>query len=145
MQYRIPHWKKKKVCKYTASGRAEIHKNLGLDMDILLKLMRNPSIGRSIEYMDNRISLYAAQYGKCAITGKLLDISEIHCHHKTPVHMGGNDRYENLIIVHYRIHQLIHATQTETIHKILAEFDLTSKQLAKLNQLRLKAGLEEIS
>lgn len=50
VQYRIPHWKKKKVCKYTASGRAEIHKNLGLDMDILLKLMRNPSIGRSIEY-----------------------------------------------------------------------------------------------
>lgn len=145
VQYRIPHWKKKNVCKYTAGGRAEIHKNLGVNMSVLLKLMRSPCMGRSIEYMDNRISLYAAQYGKCAITGKLLEISEIHCHHKVPVHMGGTDRYENLVIVHYRIHQLIHATQTETIQKILAEFDLTSKQLAKLNQLRLKAGLEEIA
>ena len=37
---------------------------------------------RSIEYADNRISLYAAQYGKCAVTGRELEFDEIHCHHK---------------------------------------------------------------
>ena len=34
--------------------------------------MRTKEVGRSVEYMDNRISLYVAQYGKCAITGQIL-------------------------------------------------------------------------
>ena len=93
-------------------------------MHVLLELMRSPSTGRSVEYMDNRISLYAAQYGCCAITGKPLATSEIHCHHKQPVSMGGSDRYENLVIVHWKIHLLIHATQESTIQQLLLEFKL---------------------
>ena len=145
VQHRIPHWKKRNVCKFTVDGRREIHKNLGVNMHVLLELMRSPCTGRSIEYMDNRISLYAAQYGCCAITGKPLATSEIHCHHKQPLSMGGSDRYENLVIVHWKIHLLIHATQITTIQKLLSEFELSSKQLAKLNKLRKYAGLQAIA
>lgn len=49
----------------------------------MLLLMRTKEVGRSVEYMDNRISLYVAQYGKCAITGQILALHEIHCHHKS--------------------------------------------------------------
>lgn len=145
VQHRIPHWKKRTVCKFTAEGRLEIHNNLGVNMHVLLELMRTPCAGRSIEYMDNRISLYAAQYGRCAITGQPLTTSEIHCHHKQPISLGGSDRYENLIIVHWRIHQLIHATQELTIRQVLSEFNLSEKQLSKLNKLREIAGLQQIA
>ena len=145
VQHRIPHWKKRTVCKFTAEGRLEIHNNLGVNMHVLLELMRTPCAGRSIEYMDNRISLYAAQYGRCAITGQPLTTSEIHCHHKQPISLGGSDRYENLIIVNWRIHQLIHATQELTIRQVLSEFNLSEKQLSKLNKLREIAGLQQIA
>lgn len=145
VQHRIPHWKKRTVCKFTAEGRLEIHNNLGVNMHVLLELMRTPCAGRSIEYMDNRISLYAAQYGRCAITGQPLTTSEIHCHHKQPISLGGSDRYENLIIVHWRIHQLIHATQELTIRQVLSEFNLSEKQLSRLNKLREIAGLQQIA
>jgi len=144
VKHKNPMWKKKKVCKYTPEGRAEIHKNLDINTGMMLVLMRAKVVGRSIEYMDNRISLYVAQYGKCAVTGQELVLDEIHCHHKTPVKMGGNDRYENLIILHKSVHRLLHATQPETICCYLSQLKLNSKQKAKLNKLRVMANIQEI-
>lgn len=110
----------------------------------MLLLMRTKEVGRSVEYMDNRISLYVAQYGKCAITGKILELHEIHCHHKKPVSQGGDDRYENLIILHKDIHRLLHATKEETIKAYLSQLQLTYKQKAKLNKLRQLANMQAI-
>jgi group II intron reverse transcriptase/maturase len=128
--------KKKSVNRYTAEGRAEIHKNLGINTATMLWLMKNPVSSRSIAYADNRISLYAAQYGKCAVTGKELQPHDIHCHHKVPLHKGGTDDYTNLAIVSDMVHALIHATQNATIGKYLAELQLNKTQIAKLNKLR---------
>ena len=144
IKHKNPMWKKKSVCKYTPEGRQEIHKNLGIDTNTMLLLMRTKEVGRSVEYMDNRISLYVAQYGKCAITGQILALHEIHCHHKKPVSQGGNDRYENLIILHKDIHRLLHATKEETIKAYLSQLQLTCKQKAKLNKLRQLANLQAI-
>ena len=94
---------------------------------------------------DNKISLYAAQYGKCAILGIVLDIEDIHCHHKLPKHLGGKDSYQNLVIVHKDVHKLIHAVKPETICKYLSKLNLDSKQLKKVNSLRKQAQLEPIS
>ena len=88
--------------------------------------MRNPVLDRSIEYADNRISLYAAQYGKCAVTGRELEFDEIHCHHKLPVELGGTDVYANLVIVHKDVHRLIHAKQQDTIDWYLKRLKLDS-------------------
>lgn len=75
-----------------------IHKQLeAVDMEILHYLMRNPVWNATIEYNDNRLSLYSAQMGKCAVTGAKLMIGDIFCHHKVPRCNGGTDAYQNLI------------------------------------------------
>ena len=146
IQHHPPIHKKKSVNKYTAAGRAEIHKNLEcVDMSILHSLMKNPITSATVEYNDNRISLYVAQQGKCAITKKQLSLEEIHCHHKKPKSLGGGDNYVNLIILHERIHRLIHATQKDTISAIMQNVQLNKQQLDKLNKLRKLAGVEAIT
>lgn len=95
--------------------------------------------------MDNRISLYAAQCGKCAITGKTLELEEIHCHHKVLAKDGGKDRYQNLMIIHANVHRLLHATESDTISKYLEQLDLTDAMLKNLNKLRKKANLATIN
>ncbi len=88
--------------------------------EIKLKLLRQQLYGRSMEYTDNRISLYLAQKGQCAVTGeKFVSTEEIHCHHKIPKSQGGTDNYQNLILVTATVHKLIHATNDETIQKYL--------------------------
>lgn len=144
IQTKTPMFKKKKVCKYTQEGREEIHKNLKINTSVMLMLMRIKEPRRSIEYMDNRISLYAAQYGKCAITGKELWIDEIHCHHKVPLNMGGTDKYSNLIIVHRDVHTLIHSAVSETQSAYLNLIKPDKKALDKINELRVLAGNEKL-
>jgi group II intron reverse transcriptase/maturase len=146
IQHHPPIHKKKLVNKYTVEGRAEIHKNLeSVNMTTLHILMRNPIMSATVEYNDNRISLYVAQQGKCAITKEPLFPDEIHCHHKKPKSLGGGDNYANLIILHERIHKLIHATQKETISAIMQTVQLNKQQLEKLNKLRKSAGNKVIS
>ena len=103
-------------------------------------LARSYLPNRSVEYMDNRVSLYVAQYGKCAVTGKVLCIDEIHCHHKKPISQGGTDEYKNLVIVHIDVHRLIHAVKPETIQAYLIKIKPNKSQLNKINKFRILAG-----
>ena len=104
--------------------------------------MRHPVEHRSIEYNDNRLSLFSAQKGKCAVTGKVLEIGDIHCHHKVPLEKGGTDAYQNLILVCGDIHRLIHAKMPETIAKYMEKLSFTSKQKKKLETLRSLVNVE---
>ena len=143
IQTKKPMYKKVKICKYTPEGREAIHKSLKFDESVITVmhlLAKSYLPGRSIEYMDNRISLYTAQYGKCAVTGRVLWIDEIHCHHKKPVAQNGTDEYKNLVIVHEDVHRLIHATKLETITAYLNKLNLSQSQIGKLNKLRILAG-----
>ena len=142
VQHRIPMDKKLKINKYTPQGRTEIHKNLGnVDMSVLYYLMNNPCGNESVEYNDNRISMYVAQAGKCAVSGEFLKVNQIDCHHKTPKYYGGNESYENLIIVSDKIHILVHSTNERTIQKYLGMLNLNKKQMNKLNKLREMAQM----
>ena len=137
IRHKPPKSMKRKINSYTPEGRAEIHKNLDrIDMTVLHYLMRNPVLYRSIEYNDNRLSLYSAQMGKCAVSGRVLSIGDIHCHHKVPRHLGGKDNYQNLILVCEDMHRLIHATNPDIIKKYMETFKLDQKQKEKLNKLR---------
>lgn len=98
-----------------------------------------------LAYADNRISLYAAQKGRCAITGQELSLDEIHCHHKKPVRAGGTDSYFNLVIVHVQVHRLIHATDPVRINSYLADLNLSPAMLKKVNKFREMASLKPIS
>ena len=90
-------------------------------------------------------SLFSAQWGKCAVTGKEFQcISEIHCHHKKPKGIGGNDKYENLVLVLAPVHELIHAVDEDTIRSYLSALKLDVSQLAKLNKLRILVNRKPI-
>jgi len=144
IKHRNPMMKRRVINSYTTECREAIHKKLGrnIDTNIMHYLMRNPIPYRSAAYNDNRISLYCAQFGKCAITGEKLEIGNIHCHHKLPKHLGGSDEYKNLVIVSESVHRLIHATNPEIIRKYLQKLNLDAKQLRKLNKLRSLANVE---
>ena len=144
VKHRNPMMKRRVINSYTTEGREAIHKKLGrnIDTNIMHYLMRTPIPYRSAAYNDNRISLYCAQFGKCAITGEKLEIGNIHCHHKLPKHLGGSDEYKNLVIVSESVHRLIHATNPEIIRKYLQKLNLDAKQLRKLNKLRSLANVE---
>ena len=142
VQHRVPMDKKLKINKYTPQGRAEIHKNLGnVDMSVLYHLMNNPCGTESIEYNDNRISMYVAQAGKCAVSSVFLEAKQVDCHHKTPKCYGGDDSYQNLIIVSDKIHILIHSSNERTIKKYLGMLKLNKRQMSKLNKLRAQAQM----
>ncbi len=146
VQHRVPMDKKAKINKYTPEGREEIHKNLEcVSMDTLYELMNSPCGKQSVEYNDNRISLYVAQYGKCAVTGQHLEANQVDCHHKIPLSMGGNDSYSNLVIVSDVVHILIHASAERTIRKYLNVLKPDKKQMKKLNKLRVMAGMPELN
>ena len=126
-------FKKKIINKFTAEGRTEIHKQLeNINMGVLHYLMLNPDMGKSIEYNDNRLSLYSAQQGKCAVTKKPLELGDIHCHHKISRKLGED------------VHILIHATTAEIIITYLGKLKLDKRQLSKVNSLRRLLQLEAI-
>ena len=122
-----------------------LHKALEkVNMRILHYLMENPVQGESIEFNDNRLALYCAQQGKCAVTGRPLNIGDIHCHHKTRKADGGDDRYSNLVLVCVDVHILLHATKEDTIKAYTEELSLDYWQKDKLNRLRSRLNLNPI-
>ena len=117
-RWRTPLCFSQTICNFTTEGRDKIHNSLkAIDKTTLSYIMKNYIPNRSIEYNDNRISKFIAQYGKCAILGEKLGINEWHCHHITPFSLSRDDNYSNLIIVHKAIHQLIHLRDKVKIKK----------------------------
>ena len=137
---------RRKINAYTPEGREAIHSNLSFpNKGFINALMAQPLYDRSIEYADNRISMFSAQWGKCAITGTVFQcLGDIHCHHIIPRSMGGMDRYDNLVLVLEPVHKLVHATAQDTIQRYLDLLNLKTDQIKKLNKLREAAGNKAI-
>ena len=130
---------------YIASDREQIHQNQkAVDISELRYLIENPIQGQSVEYNDNRISLFVGQYGKCYVTEKPLILSEMHCHHKKPRALNGSDEYKNLVLLSDDVHRLVHSTKEETIKGYTQKLNLTTKMLEKVNKLRKLAKLNVI-
>lgn len=146
VQTRHPMAKSNDTCCYTPEGRKKIHKNLRINTVLLIELMRKPQADQSVEFNDNKISLFSAQWGKCSVTGiEFTSTDEIHCHHKTPRSKGGKDNYQNLTLILESVHKLIHAKNAETIDRYLTIIKPNLEQLEKINKLRTLAGLQEIA
>lgn len=145
VKFNNPYALKRGVTPYSEKGREGLHQNLRINKEIMNALMKQTISNRSAEYMDNSVSLFSAQWGKCFVTGReFLSAKEIHCHHKKPRSQGGTDEYANLILVHKDIHRLIHARDKKTIQKYLDILCLTAKQITKVNELRTLAGISVI-
>ena len=129
------------MCNYTPQGRTKMHNNLKkIDKYILVYIMRNPITNASEEFNDNRISLYVAQNGRCAVSGKPLQIGEMEVHHKIMKQKGGTDKYQNLIFITKNIHKLVHITDSDKINEYLQNENLNEEQMQKLNELRELVG-----
>lgn len=128
---------------YTSEGRALIYKQLDINIQFeIAKLFKSKLPNRSIEYSDNRISRYSMKLGKCEITGWFLPAEFVHCHHYIPISLGGDDSFQNLRIIHKDIHILIHATNKNTIQKLIKELKLSYQQIKKINSYRKVCNLE---
>lgn len=142
IQTKAPLFKRREINQYTAEGRKTIHKSLEtVNISVLHFLMRNPVQYASVELNTNRLSLYCAQHGCCAVTKAPLEVGEMHCHHKIPRKQDGSDRYANLVLITEKVHILLHATDDEVIAHYMQLLKLDTKQLGKLNTLRKAAGL----
>ena len=136
---------KTQTCDYTKEGRKLVYDYLKMTLNSRIADMMGMFItNESVEYNDNRISLFAAQNGQCAVTKQILKAFNFHCHHMKPRKLGGDDSYQNLIIVSIGVHKLIHATNPKVINKLIKENAIDSMQLAKINKLRQQCELEEI-
>lgn len=145
VQCKKPMQKKRSVNPYSAEGRIGVHDNLRVNTYLMRSMMKQPLLDRTAEYADNRISLFSAQWGKCAVTGiEFTSLDSIQCHHILPKWMGGTDNYQNLILILPTVHRLIHASRIDTIAYYLNILNLNERQLTKINDLRRKAGYAEI-
>ncbi len=133
---------------FTKAGRGRIPKQLQPDIQREISLIMKSSLpARSVEYLDNRISRYSMNMGKCEITGTFLCANDVHCHHYIPIHLGGlggNDKFNNLRILHKDVHRLIHHTDKKTIDILIIKLGITKSMLQKINKYRQMSGLEQI-
>ena len=137
VQFKNPMALNGKTSPYTAEGRALVHDKLGINCNLMYQLMNQKMTGGSIEYYDNRISLYSAQWGKCYITGReFQSLEDMHCHHKIAKSKGGTDAYSNLVLVDKDVHILIHAVNLDVVKRYLEMLKLKSSEIQKLNNLR---------
>lgn len=128
---------------YTEWGRNRIHNKLKKVSPLELEALRRGDFGtRSIEYIDNRISKFVAQNGKCYVTNIRLRVEDAHCHHIQPIHLGGNDSYENLVILHKIVHSMLISNDIEYILESTENWTMKSK--IRFNLLRTKAKLNPI-
>ena len=134
----------RKYNKYTSEGREAMKNSQGINMEILHALLNQKFVNRSMEYMDNRVTVYTAQKGKCRVMGTDLTLENMHCHHKLPISLGGTDEFKNLIYIQADVHNLIHAVNKEYIQALLNQIKPDTKQLEKINKLRIGCKLEEI-
>lgn len=133
------------ICNYTANGRAKIHKTQkAINKNVLSYVMKNFIPNRTIEYNDNRISRFIAQYGRCAVSGIELGFIDWHCHHKNPYHLSKDDSYSNLIVLHEGVHRLVHLKDIDKIKSLLNALQLNNKQKEKLNELRKQCNNKTI-
>lgn len=141
-QHRNPLFRKKEWNFYTPKGRADIHTNLKVNTKVLFDLMKSPAHGMSAEMADNRLSLFSAQWGKCAVTGIAFESAdEIHCHHKIPCHLGGSDSYNNLILVCKAVDVLLHDYSLPTMTSVTSGHNWDAGVFSKINKLRKTAKL----
>lgn len=144
VQLKIPMRKSRKINPYTPEGRVEIHDNLKIDVESMLWLMRHPIPTESVRFNDNRVSLYAGQDGKCAITGKELNVMTCICYRKSNACKRGIDSYQNLLLLSKQGMEIVSLKDMQTVASLVKKYSLDAKVITKINKLRATAGLSRV-
>ena len=134
VQHRNPMNFKGSVNSYTEDGRREIHRTLEkIDLSVLRSLMETPEPG-SAAYNDNRLAVYCAQQGNCAISGKPLAADEVRF-----LCMRGKTDYRSIVMVHWLYLPLLTTERPSQL-----TFPLSKQERTKVNKLRSKQGLNAL-
>lgn len=72
-------------------------------------------------------------------------LSDWHCHHIKPYHLSKDDSFSNLMVLHEKVHRLIHLKDNEKIIALLKGLNLSKKQKERVNELRKKCQNEAIA
>lgn len=96
----------------------------------------------SVELYENKISRLVSQKALCYITNQPLIYGEIATHHIIPVHLGGTDEYENIIIVQERVHEIIHHSKSlqEALNMMKKEYKMGKRMEKKFTEIYTKAN-----
>ncbi|MHB8130240.1 MAG: group II intron reverse transcriptase/maturase [Mobilitalea sp.] len=125
------------VSYYTTEGRKKLHEDLNINKSILTNLYQQSTNEHSLEYLDSRQSLFAAQKGKCGISGiEFSNVEEIGCCLKVSASNGGKEQYKNMALVMKKYLPLLQFNDMQVIQDYLKTIKPEKKQLVKINKLR---------
>ena len=95
------------ICNFTEHGRSRIHEEIALvtkgEIRILLEYKDTT---KSVEFNDNRISVFIAQQGNCYITNRRHSPTDMVCIYKN-ITETDRDKYQNLVFVEIPISKAI--------------------------------------
>ena len=122
---------------YTAEGRKKLHEDLNINKSILTNLYQQSTNEHSLEYLDSRQSLFAAQKGMCGISGiEFPNVDEIGCCLKVSAFNGGKEQYKNMVLVMKKYLPILQFNDMQVIRDYLKVIKPEKKQLVKINKLR---------
>lgn len=130
---------------YTNEGRKHHHDKLEIDLTPIQNYVKENEHDKTIEWYDNLISRFSAQWGRCMITGRTLksskDIAFLYRQNQIDTK---TDKYSNLILVIKPIEELIQSTDNLRNKYLIKHLKLTTKQIIKLNNFRKLLNLPNI-
>ena len=132
------------ICNFTEHGRSRIHEEIALvtkgEIRILLEY-KDPT--KSVEFNDNRISVFIAQQGNCYITNRRHSPTDMVCIYKN-ITETDRDKYQNLVFVEIPISKAILTESVQQAKMWLMNYGLSSQQKKKLNKIRANYGYQAI-
>ena len=132
------------ICNFTEHGRSRIHEEIALvtkgEIRILLEYKDTT---KSVEFNDNRISVFIAQQGNCYITNRRHSPTDMVCIYKN-ITETDRDKYQNLIFVEIPISKAILTESVQQAKMWLMNYGLSSQQKRKLNKIRANYGYQAI-
>lgn len=132
------------ICNFTEHGRSRIHEKIALvtkgEIRILLEYKDTT---KSVEFNDNRISVFIAQQGNCYIANRRHSPTDMVCIYKN-ITETDRDKYQNLVFVEIPISKAILTESVEQAKMWLMNYGLSSQQKKKLNKIRANYGYQTI-
>lgn len=132
------------ICNFTEHGRSKIHEEIALvtkgEIQILLEYKDTT---KSVEFNDNRISVFIAQQGNCYITNRRHSPTDMVCIYKN-ITETDRDKYQNLVFVEIPISKAILTESVQQAKMWLMNYGLNSQQKKKLNKIRANYGYQAI-
>ncbi len=132
------------ICNFTEHGRSRIHKEIALvTKEEIRILLEYKDTTKSVEFNDNRISVFIAQQGNCYITNRRHSPTDMVCIYKN-ITETDRDKYQNLVFVEIPISKAILTESVEQAKMWLMNYGLNSQQKKKLNKIRANYGYQTI-